>query len=142
MNSDSQPQASAFRLQTSARFLRILAAVSGVYDVLIGLTLLLRRQQLIELFGVPAPHPPIHADLNGLFVLVIGIGYVLPYRQPARYRAYLWLMGPLLKGAGALTFVLDYVLRGSPAAFLLFAASDGALAAITLWGLMKTRPPS
>lgn len=119
--------------------IRTIAAVSGVYDVLIGLTLLLGRQQLTELFGVPAPNPPLHADLNGLFVLVIGIGYVLPYRQPERYRAYLWLMGPLLKGAGAMTFVLDYVLRGSPSAFLLFAASDATLAALTLWALMRTR---
>ena len=37
----------------------------------------------------------------------------------------MWIMGPLLKGAGALVFVLDYVYRGSPASFLLFAASDG-----------------
>jgi hypothetical protein len=50
-------------------------------------------------------------------------------------------MGPLLKGAGAVTFVLDYVMRGSPAAFLLFAASDGLLAVVTLWVLMKTRAP-
>jgi hypothetical protein len=47
-------------------------------------------------------------------------------------------MGPLLKGAGAAAFVLDHVLRGSPRSFLLFAASDGFLAAVTLWALMAT----
>ena len=82
--------------------------------------------------------PPIHADLNGLFTLVIAVGYVLPYRDPVRYRAYLWLMGPGLKGAGALLFVLDYLLRGSPASFLLFAVGDGALALLTLWALLQT----
>ena len=45
-------------------------------------------------------------------------------------------MGPLLKGAGAVTFLLDYFLRGSPSSFLLFAASDGTLALITLYGLL------
>jgi hypothetical protein len=45
-------------------------------------------------------------------------------------------MGPLLKGAGAIAFVLDYLIRHSPASFLLFAASDGALAVATLWILM------
>ena len=34
-------------------------------------------------------------------------------------------MGPLLKGAGAVAFLLDYLFRGSPPSFLLFAASDG-----------------
>ena len=41
-------------------------------------------------------------------------------------------MGPLLKGGGALVFILDYIFRHSPASFLVFAASDGALALITL----------
>ena len=55
-------------------------------------------------------------------------------------RAYMWVMGPLLKGAGALAFVADYLRRGSPSSFLLFAASDGTLALITLWALLsKTR---
>jgi predicted ATP-grasp superfamily ATP-dependent carboligase len=45
-------------------------------------------------------------------------------------------MGPLLKGGGAFAFLLDYAFRHSPASFLLFAASDGVLAAITLWLLL------
>ena len=57
-----------------------------------------------------------------------------------RYRAYLWLMGPVLKGAGAAAFLLDYFLNGSPKAFLLFAASDGALAIWTLIALITSSP--
>jgi hypothetical protein len=48
----------------------------------------------------------------------------------------MWVMGPLLKGGGAAIFVLDYVYRGSPEAFLLFAASDGSLALLTLYALL------
>ena len=47
----------------------------------------------------------------------------------------MWIMGVFLKGAGTLAFVLDYVLRGAPASFLVFAVSDGLLAALTLWAL-------
>ena len=57
----------------------------------------------------------------------------MPWRDPARHRGYMWVMGPLLKGAGAAAFLLDYAFRGSPASFLLFAASDGTLALLTLW---------
>jgi hypothetical protein len=51
----------------------------------------------------------------------------------------MWVMGPLLKGAGAALFIIDYLLRGSPASFLLFAASDGALALLTLYALARDR---
>jgi hypothetical protein len=44
----------------------------------------------------------------------------------------------MLKGAGAVTFLADYFLRGSPRSFLLFAASDGLLAAVTLYALLTS----
>jgi hypothetical protein len=114
-----------------------IAAVSSVYDALVGVAMLAGRPLLSQLFGVPLPEPPIHADLNGIFLLAVAFGYVIPYRQPdsAAGRTYLWVMGPLLKGLGATAFVLDHVVRHSPASFLLFAASDGALALLTLWAL-------
>ena len=97
------------------------------------------RPLLASIFNVALPEPPIHADLNGIFLLSVAAGYLIPYREPDSTggRGYLWVMGPLLKGAGAATFLLDHVLRGSPASFLLFAFSDGALALITLWALMS-----
>jgi hypothetical protein len=119
--------------------LRTIALVSLVYDALLGIGLLAGRSLLVEWFGVAAPVPAIHADLNGLFALAIAAGYGLPYRDPDRYRAYLWVMGPGLKGAGAALFVLDHFLRGSPASFLIFAIGDGTLAAATLWALLKSR---
>jgi len=68
------------------------------------------------------------------------MGYYLPWKNPEQHRGYLWIMGPFLKGAGAVTFLIDYFLRGSPPSFLLFAASDGALALVTLYGLFVERP--
>ena len=112
--------------------------MSGIYDALIGLAMLVGRDLLVALFGVAQPVPPIHADLNGLFALAIAAGYCLPYRDPIGYRPYLWLMGPMLKGTGALLFLGDYLLRGSPASFLIFAAGDGTLALVTLWALLRS----
>ncbi len=117
----------------------MIALVSGVYDVLVGAALICLRPQLQAFFAVPAPVPPIHADLNALFVTCVGIGYWWPYRDPERHRPYLWVMGPLLKGGGALAFVLDWHYRQSPDLFLLFALSDGALGLVTLWALWRTR---
>lgn len=120
--------------------LKPIAAISGIYDAAIGLFLVLAADRFATLFGVAPPQPPIFADLNGLFLLAVGIGYYFPYRDPAGARWYMWVMGPLLKGAGAAAFLLDYFVRGhSPASFLLFAASDGALALLTLAALAGSR---
>lgn len=120
--------------------LRAVAAISLVYDVGVGVALAFFRDLLQVWFGVPAPEPPIHVDLNAIFVTAVGIGYLLPLRDPGRYRAYFWIFGVALKAAGAAAFVLDYALRGSPSSFLIFAASDGTLSAVTLWALMRARP--
>lgn len=119
--------------------LSAIAAISGLYDCVVGAFLLLAADRLASWFGVPPASPPIFSDLNGLFLVAVGAGYALPWRDPQRYRGYLWVMGPLLKGAGALLFVLHYLRGNSPASFLLFALSDGTLALLTLWALLSSR---
>jgi len=119
--------------------LRLIAAISGIYDAAIGLFLVLAADRFAALFGVAPAQPPIFSDLNGLFLLAVGLGYYFPYRDPEGARWYLWLMGPLLKGAGAAAFLLDFFVRGhSPATFLLFAASDATLAILTLLALLAS----
>jgi hypothetical protein len=119
-------------------FVRAVAAISGIYDGAVGLFLLLAADRLAAWFGVAAAQPPIFSDLNGLFLLAVGIGYYFPYRDPAGARWYLWVMGPGLKGAGAALFLADYFIRHSPPSFLLFAASDGVLALLTLAALQRS----
>lgn len=116
--------------------LSIVAGISGLYDFIVGALLLWAPGLLAATFGVPPATPRIFSDLNGLFLLAVGAGYYLPWREPDRYRGYMWVMGPLLKGGGAALFIIDYLYRGSPASFLLFAASDGTLALLTLYALL------
>ena len=52
-------------------------------------------------------------------------------------RGFLWIAGVLVKGLGATLFVVDHVTQGSPTAFLLFAATDGTLALLTLVLLLR-----
>lgn len=122
--------------------LSAIAAISGLYDAFVGAFLLLAADRLAALFGVPPATPPIFSDLNGLFLLAVGAGYYLPWRDQERYRGYLWVMGPMLKGGGAALFIIHYVFGDSPASFLVFAASDGALALLTLWALVRATPPA
>jgi hypothetical protein len=118
-----------------------IAAASAIYDGLVAVMMVAGRPLMAQIFNVPLPQPPIHADLNGLFLFAVAVGYAIPYREPdsTAGRTYLWVMGPLLKGLGALTFIADYFVRHSPASFLLFAVSDGAMALLTLWALTTDR---
>lgn len=118
---------------------RTMAAVCGVYDGAVGLALLMAADWVAALFGVAPAQPRIFSDLNALFLLAVAAGYYWPYRDPVGARWYMWVMGPGLKGAGAIAFLADYYFRGSPASFLLFAASDGVLAALTLFALTLNR---
>ncbi|HXG88086.1 MAG TPA: hypothetical protein VNJ02_07105 [Vicinamibacterales bacterium] len=118
---------------------KTIAAISLVYDVSAGMMLAFLRPQMQAVFGVPAPLPPIHADLNAIFVTFVGVGYLLPYRDPIAYRNYMWIFGVGLKTAGAVAFIADYLLRGAPSSSLIFAASDALIAALTLGALVRTK---
>jgi hypothetical protein len=120
--------------------LRSISAVSLVYDLSIGIALFLFRPQLQAAFGLPPAQPPIHVDLNAVFVTFVGIGYWLPFTDPVRYRAYLWVFGVGLKYVGAIAFLGDYFYRQSPASLLLFAASDALVASLTLAALRLASP--
>ena|SRR5829696_1095149 len=119
--------------------LKAVAALSGLYDTVVGALLLFASAWLASAFGVPPAQPPIFSDLNALFQIAIGFGYYLPWHDPERHRGYMWVMGVGLKTAGAVAFLLDYQYRISPASFLLFAASDGTLALLTLVALVRSR---
>lgn len=119
--------------------LKTLALVSGLYDLALALPLLLAPSWVAGLAGAPAPVPVINAQLNGLFTLSLAAGYFWAARAVEERRGYLWVAGVLAKSGGALLFVLDHWLQGSPPSFLVFALSDGGLALLTLVLLLRTR---
>ena len=122
---------------TARRAQSVVAGISLVYDLSIGLALLAAADRFASPFGVAVPEPRTFVTLTGVFLVCVGLGYSQPMRDPERHRAYLWIFGPLLKGAGAAVFVWEHVVNGAPASYLLFASTDGALALVTLWALLK-----
>jgi hypothetical protein len=117
--------------------LRTLALVSGLYDLALAVPLLFAAEAMARAFGAPAPQPVVNAQLNGVFTLSLGVGYFWAAGDVAARRGYLWVAGVLAKGLGAALFIVDHYARGSPAPFLLFAASDGTLALLTGWLLSR-----
>jgi hypothetical protein len=116
-----------------------LALVSGIYDLALGIPLLVAAPAMARLMGAGDPQPVINAELNGLFTVTLALGYFWAARDVSARRGYLWIAGVFVKTAGALLFVIDHFARGSPASFLLFAATDGTLALVTLVLLLRRR---
>jgi len=116
----------------AGRALSVVAGISLVYDLAIGLALLAATDRFASLFGVVVPEPRIFVTLLGVFLVCVGLGYLQPMRDPARHRAYMWIFGVLLKTAGAAVFIGYYIAGDAPSSYLLFAATDGSLALATL----------
>jgi hypothetical protein len=119
--------------------LKTLAIVSGVYDLLLALPMLFAAPLLARAFGAPAPVPLVNAQLNGVFTLSLAAGYFWAAQDAEARRGYFWVAGVLAKALGALLFLVDHFTQGSPATFLLFVATDGLLALVTLALLLKRR---
>jgi hypothetical protein len=112
--------------------LRRLALVSGIYDVLLALPMLLAAPTVARLMGSPPPVPLVNAQLNGVFTLTLALGYFWAAEDVDARRGYFWVAGVFAKALGAALFVADHFLQGSPLSFLLFAMTDGTLALVTL----------
>jgi hypothetical protein len=117
--------------------LRKVALLSGAYDLALALPMLVAPVAIARLFGAPDPVPVLNAQLNGVFTLALAAGYFWAARDVLARRGYFWVAGVLAKGLGAALFVADHFLRGSPSSFLLFAATDGTLALVTLAALRR-----
>lgn len=122
---------------TALRQQSAVAGISCAYDLILGLALLAAADAFAALFGVTVPEPRTFVTICGVLLVCVGLGYLAPWRDPARHQHYLWIFGVLLKGAGALIFLVEHVMHGAPASYLLFAASDGALALATLVVLLR-----
>src|SRR5713101_436473 len=119
------------------RGMRALALVSGVYDLALAVPMLLFAPAVAVMMGAPPPVPVVNAQLNGVFTLTLAAGYFWAAADIETRRGYLWIAGVLAKGLGAVLFVADHVLRHSPASFLVFVATDGTLAVLTLVLLLR-----
>jgi hypothetical protein len=119
--------------------LSVVAAISLVYDLTIGVLLLVATGSVASWFHIALPSPILFVKLNALFLICVGLGYLQPMRNPQAHRAYLWVFGPLLKGGGAIVFLVDHFVNGAPASVLLFAVSDGTLALVRLVALLKVQ---
>jgi hypothetical protein len=84
---------------TKEKYYRILFAVSGVYDLLLGITFMFFAERAFAALGIAGKLPAVRGYLTllGAFVLVIGVAYVLIARGDLQRNRDLILAGTLYK---------------------------------------------
>jgi hypothetical protein len=104
-------------------WIRPLFVVSGIYDFVLGLVYLVAYKPIFGRFGVGLPNHPGYVQLNAIFVVIFGLGFLLVAQAPQRNRDIIKL-GVLLKLAYS-GLVLSYYFMGNmPAMWLPWAVID------------------
>jgi quinol-cytochrome oxidoreductase complex cytochrome b subunit len=115
-------------------WIRPLFVVAGVYDLVLGLGYLFLYRWVFNRFSVMLPNHPAYLQLNALFVVVFGLGFLLVARDPERNRDIIRL-GVLLKLAYA-GIVFTYAALGNmPSMWIPWAVCDLLFAAAFLLAL-------
>jgi len=104
-------------------WIRPLFVVAGIYDLVLGLVYLLAYQPVYVRFGVDLPNHPGYVQLNAIFVVIFGLGFLLVAQAPERNRDIIKL-GVLLKLAYSGLVLTYYFMGNMPAMWVPFAVID------------------
>lgn len=114
---------------------RTILYIGAVYDGGFGIPMLFFPAWATGLLGLPFPDPgTIWLRLDGIFLLVMAMIYLVTARDPARY---LGNVGVALIGkAASIVFYFAYVfLAGETKVFILFAVLDAIMLGLHYWAL-------
>jgi hypothetical protein len=116
---------------------RLLFAVAGLYDFLIGLTFLFVGAQLFDATGVPHPNHWAYIQFGSLLLMVFGVMFFAVAHDPVANRN-LMPFGMLLKLSYTGLVAYYWVTTDCPMLFKPFAIIDAVM--FVLFWLAYTRP--
>lgn len=122
-------------LTVAERRQRTILRVGAVYDAGFGVPLLFIPAIIMNALALPLPDVGrIWLQLDGIFLIVVGLIYWIMSQDPGRY---LGIMAVILAGkAGSISFYVAFVvIQHVSKTFLLFAALDAVMFALHWWAL-------
>ncbi|MFQ5980407.1 MAG: hypothetical protein ACE5OZ_19905 [Candidatus Heimdallarchaeota archaeon] len=121
----------------SDRPLKIAFLIGGIYDILLGISLLLFIDLLAELLDAAKPEPRIFAQLVGLFL--IAMGYFLLYAaQNPRRLAFVGAASALIRLLYALLVIMAWITQDIETIYLITALTDVITGLMLLGALLLT----
>jgi len=119
---------------------RLLFAVAGLYDFLIGLVFLFFGPQLFEATGVPPPNHWAYIQFGSLLLIIFGIMFFAVAHDPVANRN-LMPFGMLLKLSYAGLVAYYWVTTDCPMLFKPFALIDAVMFVLFLLAYGKRLAP-
>lgn len=122
-------------LSLNDRRQRTVLRVGAVYDAGFGVALLAVPALITRTLALPFPDVgEIWLRLDGIFLIVVGMIYIVMAQNPARYLGVFAMILPAK--IGSIIFYLTYVFGfGASKTFVLFAFLDAVMFALHWWAL-------
>ena len=123
------------------RFWKLVFALAALFNLAVGLPLLLAPEALLPILGQAVPDDLLMVRLAALLITVLGIGYGMAARDPLANRPILWL-GVLGKAPIPLLVWLSGGAAVLSSSTFMLSLGDLVFAALFLLYLMthRTRP--
>ncbi|MDP1735876.1 MAG: hypothetical protein Q8L23_00390 [Caulobacter sp.] len=120
---------------------KLVFAVAALFNLAVGLPMLIAPAALLEGVGQPVPADLLTTQMTALLIVVFGIGYAMVARDPVANRPILWL-GILGKAPIAPLIWLNGGAAALATSSFLLSLGDLAFAALFLLYLLshKARP--
>jgi len=125
----------------SLAMVRLLFALAGVYDFVIGLAFLFFGAQLFDATGVPQPNHPGYVQFSSLLLMVFGTMFFAIAYDPVANRN-LMPYGMLLKISYAGLVGYYWATADCPSLFKPFAIIDGAMLLLFFLAYSKRSAPA
>lgn len=115
---------------------RILITLIGLHSVVLGVLMLVQPGWVLGLMGFPAGIPIFFPSQSGIFLVILGISYLLALAEPAFIKII------LISKAGAVGFLVAHAaFLGAPSIVWAAAAGDGVMLAVLSAALYRDRKP-
>lgn len=116
--------------------LRVVFIIAGVYDVVLGLTLLFGRDIMVGLFNVVPPSPYLIAQTCGLFLVTVGYLLLYAANAPETY-AFVGLGSAFVRLSFGVLVSLS-IMTGNPpdVLYILFGLTDSLTGLLLLSALV------
>jgi len=120
-------------------WIRPFFALAAVYDLVLGIGVLLFFKPLYAWAGITPPNHDAYIQFGAAVVMVMGIGFAIIAANPGANRG-LMVVGLLFKLAYALPVLGHFFLGSMPVMWTVFAWCDLAFAAGFALAIAATRP--
>lgn len=127
----------AMKKTMNERYLAITFVIGGIYDIILGISLLFFVDLLSEILDEPKPDPLIFTQVSGVFLIVIGY-FLLYAAQSPRKLAFVGAGSVVARLSYSIIVLSTWLLDEISIIYVFFGLTDALTALLILLALLLT----